>query len=101
MPEQTLARRLPLSLAFGERGEHDAHAPVADRPAEGCEHLISDLDVAEPEPAIVALDSDLAVEGAGMDVEDILDPHGGELTGLLGEQISTSASRSSRVSAQP
>ncbi len=76
---------------------------MADRPAEGCEHRVADLDIAEPEPAwIVALEQrDLAVEGAGMGVEDVLDPHGGELTGLLGEERVDQRSRSSRVSAQP
>src|SRR3990172_8946701 len=88
MPEQESARGLPLHVAVGERTEHNAHAAMADRPAKGCEHHVVHLDIAEPESAwIVALEqSDLAVEGAGMRVEDILDPQGRELTGPLGKR---------------
>jgi len=87
MPEQKSARGLPQAVV-GERAKDGAHAAMADRAAEGREHRVVHLEIAEPEPAgIVALEqSKLAVEGAGMRIEDILDAHGGELTGLLGKE---------------
>jgi hypothetical protein len=88
MPQQESAGGLLLRLAFGERGEHGAQTPVADGPAEGCEHGVAELQITEPDPAwIVPFEQrDLAVEGAGMGVEDVLDAHGGELARLLGKE---------------
>lgn len=88
MPEQKSARGLPLQAAVAERTKHGAHAAMADRATECREHSVAHFEIAEPEPAwIVALEqSDVALEGAGMRVEDILDSHGGELTGLLGKE---------------
>jgi hypothetical protein len=53
-----------------------------------CEHGVAELQITEPDPAwIVPFEQrDLAVEGAGVGVEDILDAHGGELAGLLGKE---------------
>ena len=88
MLEQKGAGRQTLQLSVGQRAQHAAHAAMAHRPAEGGQHLAVHFEIAEPEPArIVALEQrELAIEGAGMGVEDIVTAHGGELTGLLRKQ---------------
>jgi hypothetical protein len=71
--EEKRSGRLPLPLVLGKRGEGYTQAVMAERPTERCEHGVSNLEIADPEPArIVALDQrDLAVEGAGMSVEEV------------------------------
>jgi hypothetical protein len=43
------AGRLPLPIAIGERAQHDEQAVVTDRTAERREHVIVELDIAQPE----------------------------------------------------
>jgi hypothetical protein len=77
------AGRLPLPIAIGERAQHDEQAVVTDRTAERREHVIVELDIAQPEAAgIVAFEQgDFAIEDARVDVKNVLHPHGRELPG--------------------
>jgi hypothetical protein len=77
------AGRLPLPIAIGERAQHDEQAVVTDRTAERREHVIVELDIAQPEAAgIFAFEQgDFAIEDARVDVKNVLHPHGRELPG--------------------
>ena len=90
-----------LQIAGGERAKRDEQTAITERTAESGEHLLADFDVAEPEPArIVPFEQgEVAVEGARMDVENVL--HANRGPGLPREEGLDDLELFLRVSAQP